>query len=737
MKSRAIGVGWARTGATGDGGAGRAVPTVTTFEALLSGLTWNGVQVAGRPLFITYSFDTTFAPVFAGIYSDAFLNSFQTLSPAERDLARRALQAWADVSGITLFEVPAGQGDIRFGIYDFRLGPESIEDSAAFAFNPLVLDYPTGAWEDEIGGDVFIDIGQATFDTLLHEIGHALGLKHPFEEPRVLDPSLDNLTNTVMTYNDAGGPATALGLMDVQAIQHMYGLQSADGTQAQSWSWDAAAFVLTQAGGVGDDSLAGVAVADRISGAAGNDYIMSRGGADVLDGGPGNDTMAGGDGADTLNGGDGVDNLDGDEGNDSIAGGEGRDELWGLAGNDTLQGDGGDDYLDGGSGVNRLLGGAGSDTISISNGMGFVEGGDGYDELWFDGSPTQPSNLSYASLTAGGGTYSGIEAVAFFGGSAADTLVGGDLPDFLIGYQGADSLSGGGERDELFGDTGADTLSGGSGADMFDGWSGDDVILPGEGADEIWGGTGVDTVDYSGELGPVEVTVNSSRLVDGVAEAMNGIENLVGSPFADKLTGDAGDNRLFGAAGSDTVGGGEGSNYLRGDDGNDSVLGGSGFDDINGNAGDDTGSGGLGNDWVVGGKDRDLLFGDEGDDLVYGNLGSDTCNGGAGHDTLRGGQQDDLLEGGAGNDFLSGDRENDTLTGGEGADIFHTFAEAGIDRVTDFNVAQGDRVMLVPGTQYTVAQVGADTVISMTGGGQLILAGVQMSSLTGGWIFGN
>jgi serralysin len=54
----------------------------------------------------------------------------------------------------------------------------------------------------------------------------------------------------------------------------------------------------------------------------------------------------------------------------------------------------------------------------------------------------------------------------------------------------------------------------------------------------------------------------------------------------------------------------------------------------------------------------------------------------------------------------------------------------------DFSIAEGDRVMLDPGTTYTVAQVGADTVISMGGGGQVILAGITMTSLSGTWIFG-
>ena len=102
---------------------------------------------------------------------------------------------------------------------------------------------------------------------------------------------------------------------------------------------------------------------------------------------------------------------------------------------------------------------------------------------------------------------------------------------------------------------------------------------------------------------------------------------------------------------------------------------------------------------------------------------------------VRGGQGDDVLVGGDGNDFLSGDRGNDTITGGAGADIFHGSQDAGIDRVTDFNLSEGDRVMLDPGTIFTVSQVGADTVIDMGGGNQMILVGVQMSTLPPGTIF--
>ncbi|MBS0333356.1 MAG: hypothetical protein JSS35_11355, partial [Proteobacteria bacterium] len=78
----------------------------------------------------------------------------------------------------------------------------------------------------------------------------------------------------------------------------------------------------------------------------------------------------------------------------------------------------------------------------------------------------------------------------------------------------------------------------------------------------------------------------------------------------------------------------------------------------------------------------------------------------------------------------------DTETGGAGADNFHTSQDAGVDRVLDVHQSEGDRVQLDPGTHYTVSQVGADTVIDMGGGNQMILVGVQVSSLKDGWIFG-
>ena len=139
---------------------------------------------------------------------------------------------------------------------------------------------------------------------------------------------------------------------------------------------------------------------------------------------------------------------------------------------------------------------------------------------------------------------------------------------------------------------------------------------------------------------------------------------------------------------------------------------------------------------MVGGQANDILFGQAGSDLVYGNLGDDSCVGGVADDIIRGGQGNDLLWGEHGEDFLSGDRGSDTITGGVGADTFHTHAEAGLDRVTDFNAAEGDRVQLLQGTTYTLRQEGADVIIDMGSGGMMVLVGVNLASLPNGWIFG-
>jgi Ca2+-binding RTX toxin-like protein len=259
-----------------------------------------------------------------------------------------------------------------------------------------------------------------------------------------------------------------------------------------------------------------------------------------------------------------------------------------------------------------------------------------------------------------------------------------------------------------------------------------------------------------------ELSISATAFMDWISSAdtasaklamLAGADQITGSEYGDVLRGYAGADTILGAGGTDYLDGGEGAdnvlggagddtvvdsagaNYLRGNEGNDYILGGAEFDDAHGNEGNDTVYGGPGDDWVVGGKDNDILYGEVGVDIVYGNLGNDTCYGGDGADLVRGGQADDVIYGDLGADWLSGDRGDDTIYGGGGADIFHSFGDAGIDRIMDFSIAQGDRIQLDPGSFYNITQSGADTLISLSGGAQIVLVGVSMASLTTSTIF--
>jgi serralysin len=258
----------------------------------------------------------------------------------------------------------------------------------------------------------------------------------------------------------------------------------------------------------------------------------------------------------------------------------------------------------------------------------------------------------------------------------------------------------------------------------------------------VWDAGGADTLDFSGYAAGQLIDLregffsNVGGLTGNVAIAKGAvIENAKGGASGDTINGNAAANAMFGGGGGDTLTGFEGRDYLRGEDGDDSLVGGAGFDDLHGNLGNDVVVGGDTEDWVVGGQGNDRLYGDEGHDVVLGNLGADTVEGGVGNDVVRGGQGNDSLLGGDGWDYLAGDRGDDTITGGAGMDTFHTFSGAGLDRVTDFNYGEGDRVNVLAGSSYTTYQSGADTIVDMGAGDRIVLVGVQLSSLPAGWVF--
>jgi Ca2+-binding RTX toxin-like protein len=196
-----------------------------------------------------------------------------------------------------------------------------------------------------------------------------------------------------------------------------------------------------------------------------------------------------------------------------------------------------------------------------------------------------------------------------------------------------------------------------------------------------------------------------------------------------------GSDMIWGSNNAEQIAGGDGDDTIISLEGNDSVTGQAGADDVNGNVGFDLVRGGEGNDTVRGGRDNDTLFGDAGDDAhVNGNIGDDVVNGGLGHDTVYGGQGADTLHGDEGNDLLSGDLGNDALAGGAGADRFTIRAGGGTDWVVDFSFAQGDRILLAPGTAYTAVAVSGQVGIQLAGGEVLALSGVAAGSFSTDWL---
>jgi Ca2+-binding RTX toxin-like protein len=177
-----------------------------------------------------------------------------------------------------------------------------------------------------------------------------------------------------------------------------------------------------------------------------------------------------------------------------------------------------------------------------------------------------------------------------------------------------------------------------------------------------------------------------------------GADEMFGAGGADTLSGIDGADRLFGAGGADLLDGGAGADTLYGQGDADTVRGGEGGDSIQGNAGADSLSGGDGNDQIFAGKDNDSVYGD------------------------------------AGADTLSGDTGDDNLFGGAGADRFVFRAGTGRDWAIDFNFAEGDRVMLSPGTTYTTGAFQNQVVLTLSSGDVIGLVGITPTSFTADYV---
>ena len=116
--------------------------------------------------------------------------------------------------------------------------------------------------------------------------------------------------------------------------------------------------------------------------------------------------------------------------------------------------------------------------------------------------------------------------------------------------------------------------------DLFDGGGGNDVLEGRAGNDQLDGGAGLDTVIYQFDPAGVRVDLLADAAVDGYGDidTLPNIENIIGSGFADVLSGDENVNNLTGGSGEDAIAGQGGDDFIVGGNDSDTLAGGAGAD---------------------------------------------------------------------------------------------------------------------------------------------------------------
>ncbi|GGC95361.1 DUF4214 domain-containing protein [Undibacterium terreum] len=314
------------------------------------------------------------------------------LSAAEAARFRTALQKWSNVANLNFVEVADTQtnvGDIRIA-YTYN---QAMVNSEAYSYYPQADASSGDIWFSTKADSYHSSFADGSYGylSMLHELGHTLGLKHPFASSSlnstVIDPNFDSQMYTLMSYSAQPGdhtsffsynPTTPM-VIDIEAIQQIYGANTSynagntvynyqqghdymetiwDGGGINTLSYtgnDAVLLDLNEGHGsiLGNlvytldqngnkiDTVRNVWIAfgtkmQAAIGGAGVNYIYGNNYGNVLTGGISNDEITGG------------------SGNDNITGGGGDDILTGGGGNDTFIGLNGKDVVNGGSGSNML-----------------------------------------------------------------------------------------------------------------------------------------------------------------------------------------------------------------------------------------------------------------------------------------------------------------------------------------------------------------------------------------------
>lgn len=350
--------------------------------------------------------------------------------------------------------------------------------------------------------------GSLMYGTLVHELGHGLGLAHPHDGGYDISlfgraqtfPGVTNAWSTgtdglnqgiwtVMSYNDGwtGAPTNSYAYgytitpmaLDIAALQGMYGANTTTALGDDTYILPAQAGVnvgwacIWDCGGTDTISNEGSAVAAVINLNQAPLIGPNAGGYVSWDKSvPGGFTIANGVTIENAIGGSGNDLLTGNEANNTLTGGDGADTLIGGAGTDTL------------------LGGAGDDLFVLTSLTEFtltemITGAAGLDEFRFTAAAGSTLVLNEKIS---------VERVVIGTGTGANAVTSGSLK---LNVNAADYADANGLT--ILGNAGANSLTGSRFADRLEGGAGVDVMLGGTGADRLTGGTGHDTLTGGGD----------------------------------------------------------------------------------------------------------------------------------------------------------------------------------------------------------------------------------------------
>ncbi len=387
------------------------------------------------------------------------------------------------------------------------------------------------------GGETKGD-GSFRLSTIIHELGHGMGLSHPHQTATSIEALgvLDDERYTVMSYNDATpnhryGHAVSFMALDVAALQALYGADMGYAPGANLYRLNVKGTVdLQLGGGPVEIGRAYYCIWD----AGGYDEITVARTANVLI---------------NLN----AATLDRDPPKGELK----------LLLNELSQ--------------TGMFGQLSADVQKRIIDPDYHAGG------FFSQILTWNSGLgAYIAYNGGFSIARGVTIEAATGGDRSDLLIGNDANNTLNGLDGHDTLLGGAGNDILSGQSGNDQLYGGSGTDFLRGDLHEDYLIGGtggdylsgdSGSDHLWGGEDFDSADYRLATAPVQLSLaNGGTGGEARGDTFMSIERVLGSEFGDTLIGDAKGNVLLGYAENDILEGGGGRDYLDGGDGSDRYV---------------------------------------------------------------------------------------------------------------------------------------------------------------------